>query len=175
MKKTLIALALVAMLPLSANAAERSYTYVEGTYNNIDSDIDGFGVRGSVEFADSGFYALGDYRNYSERGADVDTWELGLGYALGLSDNLDLIAEAAHADYEVVDGYRVSTGLRGNFSENFEGLAKVNYRNIEGGDGDFTGTLGMQYKFSPTWGVTGEVEFDNDDGEIYTVGLRASF
>jgi hypothetical protein len=174
MKKTLIALALVAMLPLSANAAERSYTYVEGTYNNIDSDIDGFGVRGSVEFADTGFYALGDYRNYSERGADVDTWELGLGYALGLSDNLDLIAEAAHADYEVVDGYRVSTGLRGNFSENFEGLAKVNYRNIEGGDGDFTGTLGMQYKFSPTWGVTGEVEFD-DSAEIYTVGLRASF
>lgn len=174
MKKTLIALALVAVLPLSANAAERSYTFVEGNYNNLDGDFDGFGVRGAVEFADSGFYALGQYQNYSEGGADADFWELGLGYALGLSDNLDLIAEAAHTDLDLVDGYRVSTGLRGNFSENFEGLAKVNYRNIEGSDGDFTGTLGMQYKFSPTWGVTGEVEFDNG-GEIYTLGLRASF
>ena len=53
------------MLPLSANAAERSYTYVEGTYNNIDSDIDGVGVRGAVEFADSGFYSLGNYHNFS--------------------------------------------------------------------------------------------------------------
>ena len=30
MKKTLIALGLVALLPLSAHAAERSYTYAEG-------------------------------------------------------------------------------------------------------------------------------------------------
>ena len=92
MKKTLIALALVAMLPLSANAAERSYTYVEGTYNNADSDIDGFGVRGSVEFADTGLYALGNYQNFSERGADADFWELGLGYALNLSDNVEFIS-----------------------------------------------------------------------------------
>lgn len=175
MKKTLIALALVALLPLSANAAERSYTYVEGTYNNADSDIDGFGVRGSVEFADSGFYALGNYQNFSERGADADFWELGLGYALNLSDNVDLVAEAAHTDLDIVDGYRVSAGVRGNFTENFEYLGKVNYRDVDVFGDDFTYTAGLQYKFSPTWGVTGEVEFDNEDGEIYTVGLRASF
>ena len=175
MKKTLIALALVAMLPLSANAAERSYTYVEGTYNNIDSDIDGFGVRGAVEFADSGFYALGDYRNYSERGADVDTWELGVGYALGLSDGLDLIAEAAHVDYDIVNGYRASVGLRGSVTENIEGHLKANYRDVEVFGDEVTAIAGLQYKFSPTWGVTGEVEFDGEDGEIYTVGLRASF
>ena len=175
MKKTLIALALVAMLPLSANAAERSYTYVEGTYNNIDSDIDGFGVRGAVEFADSGFYALGNYQNFSEGGADADFWELGLGYALDLSDNVDLIAEAAHTDLDIVDGYRVSAGVRGNFTENFEYLGKVNYRDVDVLGDDFTYTAGLQYKFSPTWGVTGEVEFGDSDSEIYTVGLRASF
>lgn len=174
MKKTLLATALVALLPLSANAAERSYTYAEGFYTDAGNSIDGFGVRGSVEFADTGFYALGDYRNFSSRGGDADLWELGLGYALNLSDNLDLIAEGAYVDLESLDGYRVSTGLRGNFTENFEGLAKVNYRNIEGGDGDFTGTIGAQYAFSPTWGVTGEVEFDDGD-EIFLVGLRASF
>lgn len=177
MKKTLIALALVAILPLSANAAERSYTFVEGTYNSVDGDADGFGVRGSVEFADTGFYALGDFRNYSDSAFDLDTWELGLGYALEFSDNVDLIAELAHTDFDVVDGYRLSAGARGNFTESFEYLAKVNYRNLDtrGDSDDFTYTAGLQYKFSPTWGVTGEVEFDGDDGEIYTVGLRASF
>ncbi len=177
MKKTLIALALVAMLPLSANAAERSYTYVEGTYNNIDSDVDGFGVRGSVEFADTGFYGLGQYQNFSEGAGDADFWELGLGYALNLSDNVDLVAEAAHTDFDLVDGYRLSAGVRGNFTENFEYLGKVNYRNLDvaGNSDDFTYTAGLQYKFSPTWGLTGEVEFDGDNGELYTVGLRASF
>lgn len=177
MKKTLIALGLVALLPLSAHAAERSYTYAEGTYNNIDSDIDGFGLRGAVEFGDTNFYGFGEWRIYSEGGSDVDTWELGLGYALNLSDNVDLIAEAAHGDYEVVDGYRLSAGVRGNFTENLEYLGKVNYRNLDvaGDSDDFTYTAGLQYKFGPTWGVTGEVEFDGDDGELYTVGLRASF
>jgi hypothetical protein len=176
-KTTLIALALAAVLPLSANAAERSYTFVEGTYNNADGDADGLGVRGSIEFADSGFYALGDYRSYSDSGFDLDTWELGLGYALNLSDNVDLIAEAAHTDFDVVDGYRLSAGVRGNFTENLEYLGKVNYRNLDvrGDSDDFTYTAGLQYKFSPTWGLTGEVEFDGDNGEVYTVGLRASF
>ena len=174
-KTTLIALALAAVLPLSANAAERSYTFVEGTYNDIEGDVDGFGARGSVEFADSGFYALGNYQNFSESGVDVDFWELGLGYALNLSDNVDLIAEAAHTDLDIVDGYRVSAGVRGNFTESFEYLGKVNYRDVDVIGDDFSYTAGLQYKFSPTWGVTGEVEFDGEDGEIYTVGLRASF
>ena len=174
MKKTLFAIALAAALPLSAQAAERSYTYVEGTYNNISGDIDGFGARGSVAFADSGFYALGQYQNFSENGGDADFWELGLGYAMNLSDNVDLIAEVAHTDLDVVDGYRVSAGFRGNFTENLEGLFKANYRDVDVLGDDFTATAGLQYKFNPTWGLTGEVEFDDSD-EIYTVGVRASF
>ena len=181
MKKTLIALALVTLLPLSANAAERSYTYVEGTYNKIDGAADGFGVRGSVEFADTGFYALGDYRNFSERGFDIDTWELGAGYALNLGQSIDLIAEAAYADYDVVDGHRVSVGLRNNFSNNVEGLLKANYRDMSGrflgariSDSGFSGTAGLLVKFSPTWALSTEVEFDRGP-ELYTVGLRASF
>ena len=178
MRTTLIALALAAALPLSAQAAERSYTFVEGTYNNIDADgidrIDGLGLRGSVAFADTGFYGLGSYQNYSENGADADLWELGLGYAHGLADNVDQITEAAYADAEGESGYRVSTGLRGSLTSNLEGLAKVSYRDYSNVNGDFTGTFGLQYRFDKTWGVTGEIEFD-DSARIYTVGVRASF
>lgn len=181
MKRSLIALALLAAIPFAAQADDKlSYTYLEADYVNIDSDADGYGVRGSFEFGDSGFYGLGGYRTVELDGTniDVDNWELGLGYAHGLSSNVDLIAEAAWNNYEVgsfdEDGWRASVGVRGSFSDNFEGLLKANYVDGDNADGDFTGTVGLQYKFNPTWGIVGEAEF-GDGGEIYTVGLRASF
>lgn len=186
MKRSLLALAFVAMLPLAAQADDKlSYTYVEGGYINVDGDADGFGVRGAFEFGDSGFYGLGGYSRVEldNTSIDVDSYEIGIGYAHGLSDKTDLIGEVAYLNSETnglpfgdidVDGYRTSVGLRGSFSDNFEGLIKANYVDGDGLDGEFTGTLGGQYKFGQTWGVTGEVEF-GDGGETYLVGLRASF
>lgn len=186
MKRSLIALALVALLPLSAQADDKlSYTYVEGGYNHIDADFgleaDGFGVRGAFEFGQSGFYGFGSYSQVEidNTNIDVDNTELGLGYAHGLSDNLDLISEIAWNDIDVdgfgsEDGYRASVGLRGSFTENFEGLIKANYNDGDNADGDFSGTLGAQYKFSKTWGVVGEATF-GDGTESYLIGLRASF
>jgi opacity protein-like surface antigen len=154
MKRAFFALALAAALPMSAQAAERSYSYVELDYVNVDSDADGFGVRGSVNFGESNFYGLGSYTTVEvdNTNIDVDGFEIGAGYHHALTDNADLIAEVAYQNVEVAgfdaDGYRVSGGFRGN--------------------------LGAQYKFSDTWGVTGEVEFA-DGGQSYLVGVRASF
>lgn len=182
MKRSLIALALAALLPLSAQADDKlSYTYVEADYISVDGDADGFGVRGSVEFGQSGFYGFGGYNvvEIDNTNFDVDSFDIGLGYAHGLSDNLDLLAEVSYlnSDFEgfgELDGYRASVGLRGSFTENFEGLVKANYVDSDDFDGDVTGTVGAQYKFTQTWGMVGEVEF-GDDGETYLVGLRASF
>ena len=185
MKRSLLALALLATLPLAAQADDKlSYTYVEGGYVNLQGDggfdADGFGVRGSFEFGDSGFYGFGSYAQVEvdNTNFDIDNTEIGVGYGHGLSDNLDLIAEAAWLNSDAgvadADGYRASVGLRGSFSENFEGLLKANYIDGDEFDGDFSGTLGAQYKFTQTWGVTGEVEFA-DGGETYLLGLRASF
>lgn len=179
MKKTLFAIALAAVLPLSAAAAERSYTFVEGTFSNLGRNFDGLGVRGSIQFADTGFYALGQYQSFSGRGRDTDFWELGFGYAMNLSSQLDLITEVAHTDFDLVDGHRVSVGVRNSFTRNLEGLAKVNYRDVDAFGSDFTYTAGLLFNFNPTWGITGEIEFDRDRGrgrsEAYTLGLRASF
>ena len=181
MKRSLFALALVAAMPFAAQADDKlSYTYVEGDYVNVDGDADGFGVRGSFEFADSGFYGLGGWRSVEidDTNIDVDNWELGVGYAHGVSENMDLISELAYNQIDVEgfdeDGYRMSVGLRGSFTPNFEGLIKANYVDGDEFDGDFTGTLGAQWKFTQTWGVVGEAEF-GDGGESYTLGLRASF
>ncbi|MCX7032654.1 MAG: Ax21 family protein [Arenimonas sp.] len=182
MKRSLIALALVALLPLSAQADDKlSYTYIEGNYVNVDGDADGFGARGSVAFGESNFYGFGSYSmvEVDDVNVDIDLTDIGLGYAFSLSDNADLISEIAYVNADVdglgsADGYRASVGVRGSFSDNFEGLVKANYIDGSDVDGDFSGTVGAQYKFTQTWGVTGEVEFA-DGGETYLVGLRASF
>lgn len=186
MKHSLIALSLAALLPLSAQADDKlSYTFIEGNYINVNgdggADADGFGVRGSYEFGQSGFYGFGGYNaiEIDDIGVDVDSFDIGFGYAHGLSANVDLISELSYLNADVdglgdVDGYRASVGVRGSFSPNFEGLLKANYVDGDEFDGDFSGTVGAQYKFSKTWGMVGEVEF-GDGGETYLVGVRASF
>lgn len=182
MKRSLFALALVAAIPFSAQADDKlSYSYVEADYVNLDSDADGYGLRGSFEFGDSGFYGLAGWRQGEVDGSniDIDHQEIGLGYAHGLSPNVDLISELSWNNLEVgsfdEDGYRAAVGIRGSFSENFEGLAKANYNDGDNADGDFSATLGAQFKFNQTWGIVGEAEFGDNDAEIYTVGVRASF
>lgn len=185
MKRSLLALALVATLPLAAQADDKlSYTYVEGDYLNTQGDnsldADGFGLRGSYEFGQSGFYIFGGYSqtDFDDTNIDADTTDLGLGYAHSIGDNADLIGELAHtrSDIEIakLDGFRTSIGVRGSFTDKFEGLIKANYYDGSDFDGDFTGTVGAQYKFTETWGLTGEAEF-GDGGETYLVGVRASF
>jgi len=184
MKRSLIALALAALLPLSAQADDKlSYTYIEGNYVYIDSgvDADGFGVRGSFEFGQSDFYGFGTWQNVEIDGTnvDVDYFDIGFGYAHSISQNADLISELAYIKADAggganADGYRVSVGVRGSFSDKVEGLLKANYTNGSDFDSDFSGTAGLQWKFTQTWGLTGEVTFA-DRTETYLVGLRASF
>ncbi|GIX34282.1 MAG: hypothetical protein KatS3mg126_0061 [Lysobacteraceae bacterium] len=182
MNRPLIALALLALLPLAAKADDRlSYTYVEAGYVNADGDADGFGLRGSVSFGASGMYGFAGYSEVEidNTNIDVGLTRLGIGYAHGLSDSLDLISELAYLNADAdgassIDGYGISVGLRGSLGENFEGLVKANYTDGDGLDGDFTGTIGGQYKFNRTWGLVGEVEFGNGD-QTYLLGVRASF
>ena len=184
-KKTLIAFALAASLPLAAQAADKplSYTYVEGNYVNLDNDVDGVGVRGSFNFGESGLYGLA---SYGWLGSDQETLdddevkasELGLGYHHAIADNTDLIGEVAYRSAKTdnfrLDGARGSVGVRSAMGDKIEGYAKANYYDASDYDGDVTGTVGGQFKFNPTWGVTAEGEFGNGD-QAYMVGVRASF
>ena len=185
MKRSLIPLALAALLPMAALAQDGpSYTYIEGNYVNTDADggadADGFGLCGSYEFGESGFYGFAGYTqtDFDNSSLDADGHEVGLGYAHGLSGQTDLIGEIAHqrtdVDVAKIDGFRTSVGVRSAFTDHFEGLLKANYYDGSDYRGDFTGTIGAQWKFTDTWGITGEAEF-GDGGETYLAGVRASF
>lgn len=196
MKKHLALAVALAIAPFAASADGLDYTYVEGGYANVEIDtgdafagdveFDGVQIRGSAAVSES-FYLLGGYGSVSndDAGVDVDFSELqfGLGYRHGLSERADLVTEVSYLRQEIeADGFgsddaaggRVSVGLRGLLADNFEGYVKGSYTDGGDFDGDFSGTVGAQFRFTPLWGVVGEIEA-GDDVTKALVGVRASF
>ena len=182
MKYSLFALAIAAALPFAAQATDLSYTHVEADYINLDNGADGWGLRGSAAIGDTGLYVLGGYSwlkaDALPSDVDIKSNELGLGYHHALNAKTDLIGELAYRNADTgsqnIDGLRTSVGVCAAFAERFEGFAKANYYDVSDYSGDVTGTVGGQYKFTDTWGVTAEAELGNGD-QAYLVGVRASF
>lgn len=161
-----------------------------------DIEASGFQISGSVAIGPS-FYLFGGYKagnddvnvtvpGFGSGSADIDLTQFnaGVGYHYGLSDRADLITELSYiatdadADGEDAgtdaDDARVSVGVRGLMTDNFEGWLKANYTDGDAYDGEFSATVGAQFKFNQTWGIVGEAEF-GDTSSQYMVGVRASF
>lgn len=197
MKKSLLALTLLAALPFAASAAEGlSYNYVEGGYvaSNTDAgDADGWGVNGSGAISDN-FHVFGGFTGQKTDdetiggvrfdGYDINQWRVGLGYNHPVAANTDLLARVAYDSYDVdgldrIDGYSAEVGVRSALTPNLEGYALAGYEDVEdidgqNVDGDFYGRVGAQVKFNQNWGLTGDVKFADGDTQ-YFVGPRLTF
>ncbi|MGH8110046.1 MAG: hypothetical protein ACREO1_15165 [Arenimonas sp.] len=200
MKRALFALALAAALPMSAQAKELNYSFVELDYLNSSNavtggfsgngiDGDGYGVRGSFGFADH-WYVSGSYSNSETDlfNIDLDKWNVGFGYHREMYDQADWFVEASYTEINsnesLVDDnvYDVSAGIRGSISDRFEGIAKLSYNDgaqfsgafLPQYDSQFSATVGLQWRINDMWGIVGEVEAF-EDATDYTVGVRASF
>lgn len=194
MKRSLLALTLMAALPFAASAAEGvSYTYVEGGYaaTNTDAgDADGFAINGSGAIHPN-FHVFGGYSNQEIEDTDIDfdQWKVGLGYNHQIAPNADLVTRVAYEKFDAgsdifgndleADGYSVEAGVRGALTPNFEGYAFAGYEDgddLDGAsrDGEFYGRLGAQVKFNQTWGVNGDVKFVDGDTQWF-VGPRLSW
>lgn len=119
MKKTLLALALVAAAPLAAHATDANgigYTYVQLDYVNQTGSghqavSDGGALSGSYQF-ENNFHAFG---SYAQLGLDKDyangmlgdtdgthisgkekPWSLGLGYQAAIGNRADWVTEASY-------------------------------------------------------------------------------
>lgn len=186
MKRSLLALTLAAALPFAAaHAAEGvSYNYVEGGYSatNQDADADGFGANASIAFHPN-FHAFGGYHNQEidDSNIDFDQWRVGIGYNHEISPRADLVTRIAYEKYDFgriggqrldPDGYSAEVGVRGALTTNLEGYAMAGYEDFGSDYGDdFYGRLGAQVKFTPNWGVSGDVKFAGGDTQWF-VGPR---
>lgn len=186
MKRSLLALALVAAVPLAAaHAAEGvSYNYVEGGYGatNSDLDADGFALNASIAFHPN-FHAFGGYLNQEIDGTSnsFDQWRLGVGYNHEVTRNTDLLTRIAYERFDggssfEVDGWSVEVGVRSALTPNLEGYALAGYENYGSDDyfdygSDFYGRLGALVKFNQNWGLSGDVKFVSGDTQWF-VGPR---
>jgi len=182
MKRKLLALALVA-LPFAAFAADDlKYTYVEGDYTDLDHGVHGPALRGSYAFGQSGLYATGSYAWLDGKDVPDDVnlraHELALGYHHGIAKRTDLLGEVgyrkAEADGASVEGARATIGVRSALGKRGEAFVKGNYYDGADYKGDATASVGGQFKFTDTWGLTAEVEAGNGD-RTWLTGVRASF
>lgn len=190
MKKTLLAIALLASVAGTANASELSYSFIEADYVNVgdfgnNDAFDGFAVKGSIEFGEH-FYGIADYADTSAStfGADIDIelYSVGFGFKNSINDKADFFADASYSHIKAStfgggasdDGYTVRVGFRGAFNDHFEGNVAAVHRDLGIGGTDTSLGLGAQFKFNETWGITADTEFGGDDTR-YSVGIRASF
>lgn len=180
MKRSLLALSLLAALPL-AQASELSYSYLEAGYLNVDpkgfSSEDGWSVRGSAAVSDS-FHIFGGYEQIRFRvlgnRINLDHWRLGLGYNHELNDRSDLVARVAYEDFDSSDGWSVEVGLRSALSPNFEGFVGLGYADSSDFSGEAYLALQGQYKFNPSWGLVADAKV-GEDGRTFFIGPRVSF
>ena len=183
MKRSLLALTLLAALPFAASAAEGvSYNFVQGGYSatNGDGDADGFGIDGSVAVHPN-FHLFGGYSNQEidDTNIDFDQWKFGVGYNYEIAPKADLITRIAYEKFDAgsgfeLDGYSAEVGVRGALSNKCEGYAMAGYEDYEQLDGDFYGRVGALVKFNETWGVNGDVKFADGDTQWF-VGPRVTW
>lgn len=187
MKRSLIALALVAALPFAAAAQDArsglSYNYVQGGYvstNTDGGDADGWGLGGSFAVHPN-VHLFGNYTKQNVDGinADFDQWRAGVGYNQAFSPKADFVANVAYEKFDLgsgfdADGYSAEAGVRGALTPMLEGYALLGYE--DGGDfeGDAYGRLGALVKFTPSWGVTADVKLADGDTQLF-VGPRLSW
>jgi hypothetical protein len=180
-----------AFVPFLAQAEGLSYSYLDAAYLNTDIDrfdeeVDGFALRGSYEVTDNVFVFAG----YADQGTsvagldiDLQTYNLGLGYAWPLGEALDVYGKAgyvsAQADVQGLgdaddDGYSLAVGLRGRAVEQLELEGAVSYVDLSDSGDDTTLDLGARWYFTPQFAFGVEGSF-GDDASTYGLGVRWSF
>jgi Ax21 family sulfation-dependent quorum factor len=198
MKRILLAVLAAAVFPLASQAADLSYTYVEGGYNYLHNDNaghlgDNWGGSGSAAVGPN-FFVFGGGSHTSEPVESTNGWNVGGGFHNGISSTTDFVADVGYA-HATVDGlsgdskgYIGEVGVRSALAPHFEGWLMAGYEN---GHSDFSGLdsgvvssrtantfygkAGGQYKFDKNWGLVAEARVGSRGNQSLFFGPRISF
>ncbi|HJU40002.1 MAG TPA: hypothetical protein VJ724_10550 [Tahibacter sp.] len=181
MKLRTLAIATLAVLPLAAQAADLSYSYLEADYVHVDPDdfdnVDGYALRGSGAINEN-FNVIAGWTKINQDAPFPDTkaWYLGFGYHVPVAANTDLFAELAYNKETTFDndGGSARVGVRSALTQNFEGAAFVAYQKLDHTESNRALGVSGQYKLTPTFGINAEAAVGNNDRTIL-VGPRLSF
>lgn len=205
---------------------ELSYGYVELDYINLDIDQEGenlnvfkndfdngggYGVSASFPITES-LFIFGDYSDtesdftFSDNSGvfvpsdtDIKRLNLGLGAALPMNDNSDLVLSAAYSDIDYddfsigannddidelddalddlnedpSDGFFLDARIRSQFAPAWEGSLGLRYTDIQDADG-FSVVGNVMYEFSPNFGLNFTLDA-GDELVTWGAGVRYTF
>jgi len=184
--KVVLGSLMLAAAPLAAMADDMSYSFVDAGYVETDIDnaptADGFGVRGSVGFAENWFVTAG-YSAQSVQGVDFDSYGVGFGGHYGLTDGMDLVGSLSYVKAEVDaggglnaddDGYSLDLGLRGRVGDAVELEGGIDYTDLSEAGDDTALFIGGRFHFNKTWAIGAEYA-SGDDASSILAYVRASF
>lgn len=180
MKKCALLAAMLASVAFAANANERTYSYVEGGYAQLDisddwlDDPNGNGgfIRGSVAIAPQA-YVFGSYARVSDdyrEGAgkldvSIDQTELGIGYHMAMGDRVDFTADIA---YLRVEATATISGLGSDFNGRFSDDAKGGKLSV--------GLRGAPSPRTEAWIKAGYIDGSDFEGDfVGTLGGQLKF
>lgn len=175
---------LLAAAPLAAHADGMSYSYVEADYVDVDVDGgpsgDGFGVRGSVGFANN-WFAFADYVDASVDVVDIENIAVGLGGHYPIGGDFDVVGRIGYTETDLSagpfsasdDGYLLSLGLRGQVSQ-FEMEGSVIYTDLDDGGDETAFEVAGRWNFTDMFSAGVAYRF-GDDANVLFAGVRLSW
>ena len=175
---------LLAAAPLAAMAEGMSYSYVEADYVDVDVDNgpsgDGFGVRGSVGFAQN-WLVFADYVDASVDTIDIENIAVGIGGHYPVASNLDAVGRIGYTEIDLSsgpfsacnDGYLLSLGLRGQMSQ-FEAEGHIVYTDLSDGGDETAFEVARRWNFTEMFSA-GIAYRMSDDANVLFAGVRLSW
>ena len=176
---------LLAAAPIAAQAEDMSYSFIDLGYSELNFDGgptgDGFGVRGSIGFAEN-FFGFADYQSLDFSLGDLDIYSIGLGGRMEIAESVDLVGKVGYLKADVSSdglsgdesGYLVSAGVRARPASQFELEGNVIYRDFGSGSDDTAVAVAARYFFTDMFAIGAEYEM-SDDQDIWFAGVRLSF
>lgn len=184
---------LVLITSTNAHANNFNYNYVELGYAAItDFEVDeGVVISGSYDIKENinivGEAFVSTSSDSDTADIDLDSYRLGVGYHMPISDKTDVLAEAGLFNVSVEassrgitinrddSGYQLSAGVRHKLAEKIELQGRINYKNSDDLS-DRNYVLGARYYFNPAISVAADFNTGAEDGsELITTSLRWNF
>lgn len=201
MRKSL-AIPAIAALALCGPAMSANLSYNMLELGILDDSIDdpdggnsgldgsGMSIGGSWAISRSvfGFANLSgmdyEYRDTDDSDFTAGRFQLGIGFNVPLSRNIDLVSGLSlerlrledDANYTLNDdGYGLKVGLRGLAGDRFEWTAGLNYVDMGHGNDDTSWTAGFRYYFTRRFAAGVDVGSTDKNQRNWLVGFRWDF
>ncbi len=187
----MLAVGILAILPLAASAAEGlSYDYAEAAYAETRDggySAQGLAVNGSYAL-NPNFNLFGDFTRQKTDFKDrsFHLWHVGVGYSHEIANHTDLVSRVAYSSATPASplitfgGWSAEAGIRTSFSPYLEVFALLGYEDYlkkKGYDpkGQYHLDLGAQAKLNRTWSLSADMKMGRMGDIAWFVGPRLSW